>query len=137
MSEEYTTTKMVEFMVEGTKLLNEQKELAEEIKALTRKHRQAFNALIGIAGVCFIPLLFSFVSLNVAVSRIEERQMPKDEIYNKFVQKVDALAVHQLESDWNKTQFYKITHDDYYKTDETTQKIINAFYSSESRSGKQ
>lgn len=137
MSEEYATNKMVEFMVEGTKLLNEQKELAEEIKALTRKHRQAFNALIGVAGVCFIPLLFSFVSLNVSVSKLEEKQLPKDDIYNKFVQKVDALAVHQLESDWVKTQFYKVTHDDYYKTDETTQKIINAFYSSESRSGKQ
>ena len=134
MNEDYDV-KMTDFIVEATDLLNKQKEMAEEIRALTRKHRQAFNALVGVAIACFLPLLYSFVSLNVTVGKLQETTVSKDEVYTKFVQKVDALAVHQLESDWVKTQFYKITHDDYYKTDETTQKIINAFYSSQTRSG--
>ena len=136
MNKDYDN-KMTDFIVEATDLLNKQKEMAEEIRVLTRKHRQAFNGLVGVAIACFLPLLYSFVSLNVTVGKLQETTVPKDEVYNKFVQKIDALAVHQLESDWVKTQFYKITHDEYFKTDETTQKIINAFYSTESRSGQQ
>jgi hypothetical protein len=89
---------------------------------------------MAIAAVVFIPFLYSFIDIRVRVADIEGDYIPKDEMYTVFIQKVDALSVHMMEDDWTRTQFYKVTKDDYYLNDNSTRNLIKAFFQETHRS---
>ena len=103
-----------------------------EATNVLKRLRKLVNIGIGVATVMVVPLFLSFMVSNERITRLEEKQMPKDDIYNKFVQKTDALALHMFENDWQRTQFYKITHDSTYK-DDNLKGLIDAFFSEDSR----
>ena len=111
----------------------ELRELIVENRALIAKMKKMMNGMLVIAGIVFIPFFYSFVDINVRVSGLEEKMMPKDDVYRLFVQKVDALAVHMMEDEWKRTQLYAITKDPKYKEDQNTVTLIKAFFGEERR----
>lgn len=112
--------------------------LIAESQALLKKLRRILNIMIIIAGIIFIPFLYSFVEIQVRLSKLEdsvEKIEPTEFYYNKFVQKVDALAVHMYEDQWINTQLYKITNDEEYKNSEARRILIEAMFN-ETHRGK-
>ena len=110
-------------------------EFIKEGKKILTTLRKTLNVLIVIAGIVFIPFLYSFVDIQVRLSDLQSQinnTVPSDKIYESFVQKTDALAVHMYEEDWMRTQWYKLTHDEEYKKAETG-KLIEGFFSSAHR----
>ena len=119
----------------------ELKSLIRESKEMLAKLRKILNTMLVVGGIIFIPFLYSFVDVQVQLSHLKENSVTKeefkesnDEAYRIFVQKVDALAVLMYEHDWNRTQFYKITHDESYKKSEV-KVLIESFFSDKHRSG--
>lgn len=96
--------------------------------------RKIVNKMLTIAGILFIPFLYSFVDVRVKISDLQSAQMPKDDMYRLFVQKTDALSVMMYRQDWVNTQLYKITQDTYYKDNDEVKDVIKAFFSEQHRS---
>lgn len=110
-------------------------QLIVESQALLKKLRKILNTMLVIAGIIFIPFLYSFVEIQVRLSKLENNIEPKDFYYNTFVQKVDALAVHMYEDQWINTQLYKITNDEEYKNSEARKILIEAMFNETHRGG--
>jgi hypothetical protein len=123
-----------QYIEESRKLIIEHRLLADENRSLLTKIRKLINSGMAIAAVVFIPFLYSFIDIRVRVADIEGDYIPKDEMYTVFIQKVDALSVHMMEDDWTRTQFYKVTKDDYYLNDNSTRNLIKAFFQETHRS---
>ena len=116
--------------------INQLNKLITESQELLKKLRKILNTMIIIASIIFIPFLYSFVEVQVKLSKLEgtvEKIEPVDFYYNKFVQKVDALAVHMYEYQWINTQLYKITSDEEYKNSEARKILIEAMFNENSR----
>lgn len=114
------------------------KQLIIESQSLLKKLRRILNTMIVITGIIFIPFLYSFVEIQVRLSKLEnsvEKIEPVEFYYNKFVQKVDALAIHMYEDQWINTQLYKITNNEEYKDSEARKILIEAFFN-ETRRGE-
>ena len=101
------------------------------------KLRKTLNTGLVLIGIFAVPFLFAFVDTRVSISDLEKNSVTKeqfqestDKFYQTFVQAQDALLVHQLEHDWVRTQFYKITKDDAYSVggDDQVKNIIKAFF---------
>jgi len=124
-------------------LIEESKRINEDSRHLLDRLSKILNTMLVVAGILFIPFLYSFIDTQVAISDLRKNavtkdmlQESKDEIYNKFVLRVDALSVHMFESDWINTQLYRITHEKEYLDDrDNVQRVIKAFFSSQHRSG--
>ena len=115
------------------------KQLIIESQSLLKKLRRILNTMIVIAGIIFIPFLYSFVEIQVRLSKLEnsvEQIKPVELYYNKSVQKVDALAIHMYEDQWITTQLYKITKNEEYKNSEARKILIEAFFNETHRGEK-
>lgn len=109
-------------------LVVKNEQIVQKSQELLRKLGRTLNIMLIVAGIIFIPFLYSFVDINVKISNLEEKKVSREEMYEKFVQKVDALAVHMFEQDWINTQLYKITSDPEYKNSQAREILIKGFF---------
>lgn len=118
-------------------LIKEANDAIARVDETNSRLRKTLNTGLVLLGIFAVPLLFAFVDTRVSISDLnkntvtkEQLQESTDKFYQTFVQAQDALLVHQMEHDWVRTQFYKITKDSSYSVggDDQIKQVIKAFF---------
>lgn len=125
-----------------TSLIEETNRVIKQAEEAVAKLRKIMNTMLVLLGIFAVPFLYSFVDMNSSINYLEKEGVTKemlqesnDKMYEAFVTKIDALAVHMFERDWMKTELYQITKDEKYReTDDQVKQIIKAFFGSTNRS---
>lgn len=79
----------------------ELKGLLEESKIVLTKLKKTLNLTLVIAGITFIPFLYSFISVQVRLSDIEKTAITKEEAYSKLPTKTDIIYLENDIYDMN------------------------------------
>ena len=87
----------------------ELRELIAESKLVLSKLKKTLNVMLVIAGIVFIPFLYSFISVQVRLSDIENTAISKEEAYEKLPTKADIIY---LQNDLYDLDGFSFVHKD-------------------------